>query len=328
MSKQPELVFMVGIPCSGKSTYAKEHFPNHVLISNDHVTQQHAEDMGITYLEAFNRLDYERDVLPVLMDTLKDAVRNKEDIVIDDTNTKVRSRARYLELFKDDFRSNMYHSIIKLDGRKYYKRAIVLHIDYNTYKARSEQRTEKTIPESAIVRMLLEYEKPTFSEGFDNICKFKVEDTKVEEKTEQDDLFDFITSEEETEPKKWNAVEEKEIKPFNKIRELEEEICRLEQESECLRRQGDMTGYLNLLMIKSALIKELDKSKGSEKVITHSESKLDDMIVKIESQLFNVRASLSNAWSIGDTDLYNKLGMKNATLLEVLQDLMRLRGDH
>lgn len=156
MTNKQEAVFMVGIPCSGKSTYIKEHFSEHVVVSFDDSINEIATREGITYYEAF-KMHSTFDITQQMSINYYYAIDKEKSIVFDDTFTKKSSREYWLRNIPDH----------------YSKKAIVMHIDHKTYLTRKELRPEKVIPDEAIVRMLLEYEKPTIAEGFDEIRKVK-----------------------------------------------------------------------------------------------------------------------------------------------------------
>lgn len=151
-----ELVIMVGIPCSGKSSYIKKYFPNYKIISFDDKVTKIAECGKLSYVEAYSSIE-QQTFIDLMWYEFLWAIENNENIVLDDTFTKRSSREFWL----------------KQAPKHYIKSAIVLHIDNETYQKRKSLRPEKVIPDGAIVRMLLEYEKPTIAEGFDEIKKVK-----------------------------------------------------------------------------------------------------------------------------------------------------------
>lgn len=151
-SPQKEIVYLVGLPCSGKSTYIREHYPNHALISNDALVEEYAAAHGVDYSTAWNALDY-RDVGAECRRRFDKAVREGRPVVIDNTNMTVSSRRLY-------------------EAAGYDKKAVIFEISEAERLRRTEKRaaeTGKRIPEDAIQRMKSIYVAPTASEGFVSI---------------------------------------------------------------------------------------------------------------------------------------------------------------
>lgn len=47
-----EIVYLTGLPASGKTTYRIAEYPNHAVISNDEVTEAYAARHHLNYGEA------------------------------------------------------------------------------------------------------------------------------------------------------------------------------------------------------------------------------------------------------------------------------------
>lgn len=153
-----EIVYLVGLPCSGKSTYINEHFKDHAIISNDIIVEEYAEKNGVDYSDAWKSLSFP-SVKAECQKRFYQAVQEGRSIIIDNTNMTAYSRQLY-------------------NAPGYEKNAVVFEIDDVERKRRAEKRykeTGKLIPEDAIKRMKASYQPPTAAEGFKNISIVKSE---------------------------------------------------------------------------------------------------------------------------------------------------------
>lgn len=160
-----EIVYLVGLPCSGKSTYIKENYKDYAIISNDAIIEEYAKNNGIKYNEAWKSVknDY---VLTECQKRFQAAVKMGRPILIDNTNMTVKSRSKY-------------------EAKGYQKNAIVFLIDDAERQRRAQKRaneTGKLVPESAIDKMKSIFKMPTFSEGFSNITVVETNGNQVKTK--------------------------------------------------------------------------------------------------------------------------------------------------
>jgi len=134
MNKPFDIVLMVGIPGSGKTTFCRERlFPSHLYISLDQLRTRSAE----AELFAF-------------------ALSRRKPCVVDNTNVNAAERKRYIQLAQavKDVRIVAYCFAPDLEG----------------CIARNSMRTGRArVPELAIKGKLTRFEPPDFSEGFDEI---------------------------------------------------------------------------------------------------------------------------------------------------------------
>lgn len=150
------LILMIGIPGSGKSTFAKQiffedaktkahHYP--VILSSDEIRK---EILGNEEDQTNNA-----HVFQVLRQRVVASLKQGEDVVVDATNITKRERATYIKLAKN------------LDNPPKILAAI-LDTEYIETLRRNNQR-ERVVPEDVIARMRKRYQKPTKEEGFDEI---------------------------------------------------------------------------------------------------------------------------------------------------------------
>jgi predicted kinase len=149
---KPELIMMVGFPCSGKTTFIKKSYPNHKINSYDDVMCEVYP--GETYSESFVKADYKK-VLEECYKRLDSDLEAGYDIVLDWTNLSPKSRRAKLRKVP----------------RYYVKRAVVLIAKKEELYRRNQIRAKegKYIPQKVYDNMFKSYKKPTEAEGFDSV---------------------------------------------------------------------------------------------------------------------------------------------------------------
>ncbi len=156
MSK-PELIMLVGLPGVGKSTWIKYHHLNYfdyTVISMDNIIEELGKPDGLTYSEAFDA--YSGVAARKMKEQLREAIKNKENIIWDQTNLTVKSRTKKLKAVTDD----------------YTKTAVIFEIpapELERRRALRESECGKIVPPFVLQRMHVSYARPTKSEGFDVI---------------------------------------------------------------------------------------------------------------------------------------------------------------
>jgi predicted kinase len=158
LSKTPKCYMMIGIPASGKSTYAKklQHSnPDVVYISTDHIIEEYAKLQNTTYNSVFN--NYYNIAQELMYKELDNAVNNEKDIIWDQTNLTIKSRRKKLNKLVN-----------------YRKIAVVCETpDDATLSARLSNRQGKHISQRIIAQMKGDFTYPEYSEGFELIIKVK-----------------------------------------------------------------------------------------------------------------------------------------------------------
>jgi predicted kinase len=153
----PKLYVLVGVPASGKSTWVaqwavqQEWIKDCAYISTDQYVEAHAAGLNKTYNEVFE------EVMPACVRKMTDAVvlarTNQQDIIWDQTSTKIASRKKKFNMLPD-----------------YYKIAVVFPVpEDEEHKRRLASRPGKIIPQRVLIQMINGYESPTLEEGFDEI---------------------------------------------------------------------------------------------------------------------------------------------------------------
>jgi predicted kinase len=153
MRKKPIAYILVGIPTSGKSTWAEkqEWIEDCAYISTDHHIEEYAKHIEKTYSDIFD--EYMPTAINLMAADVLDAVKDGMDIVWDQTSTTIKSRKRKFRM---------------LPG--YYMIAVVFSIpDDNSIAKRLLTRPGKNISWDVIEKMKSQFVMPTKEEGFDEI---------------------------------------------------------------------------------------------------------------------------------------------------------------
>jgi predicted kinase len=152
----PECVFLCGIPCCGKSTYAEKlktipYWSNAVILSTDNYIEKEAQRMGMTYNQIFDdAIDDATRELELQLNMAKDKGKN---LIWDQTNISRKTRRKKL---------------LKLPS--FYARGVIyFEISLEEALERNKNREGKFIPESILKRMYHQLEIPTKNEDFDYV---------------------------------------------------------------------------------------------------------------------------------------------------------------
>lgn len=148
----PTLYMLVGVPASGKSTWAKQNRGDALVASSDDYIEKQAEKMGTTYSDVFD--DYIKAANNHAIETARKAFSDKLDLIWDQTNLTKNGRRNKLKMVPKD-----------------YKKVAVFfptpHMD--VLKNRLGSRPGKNIPDYVISTMVKTIEKPSVDEGFNEI---------------------------------------------------------------------------------------------------------------------------------------------------------------
>ena len=145
-----KLTLMVGLPASGKSTYAKEMADdNTVVLSSDALRKELLGD---------ERCQDDNDIVfKTLYRRAKECLLEGKDVVIDATNINMKARRRALANFAN------------MDIRR---EAVVMATPYEVCLKRDKLR-ERTVGEEVIKKFLYRFEVPMAYEGFSCVAIVK-----------------------------------------------------------------------------------------------------------------------------------------------------------
>lgn len=156
---RPTLHMLIGVPCSGKSTWVDKvvQGPNVYVASTDNLIETHAQLHGKTYSEVFK--DAIKDAEKAMYTAVQQAVKDDMSIVWDQTNLNRKARAKKLIMIPDH----------------YIKIAVVFEIPKDLWQRLEDRNntTGKFIPEGVVQHMINSAEFPLHDEGFDHIINAK-----------------------------------------------------------------------------------------------------------------------------------------------------------
>lgn len=144
---------MVGLPGSGKSTWINEHGDGYTVISSDNIIEAMGKAEGLSYADAW--VKFAKEAGKQMNVEARQAIKNKEDILWDQTNLVKNSRRKKMVGMED-----------------YHKTAVVFDLPDEVLQERLETRkatTGKTVAAYVIRNMSQIFEMPTKEEGFNDI---------------------------------------------------------------------------------------------------------------------------------------------------------------
>lgn len=145
-------IIFIGLQGSGKSTYFMQQFNNsHLRLNMDMLKTRYREQ----------RL-------------FKACLEAKQPCVIDNTNPRQQDRASYIEAFK---------------AHRFRVIGYFFESDFSVCSQRNQQRTGRAqIPEAGLRATTKKLEKPTLSEGFDELYFVRIENDEFKIEVMNDEI--------------------------------------------------------------------------------------------------------------------------------------------
>lgn len=177
---KPTAVVTIGCPASGKSTFAKQLSSSHKQIERDLVRVQLAGSKKEFYTK-FDRKVGEAAVSSIIRNELLQCAKNKQDVIISDTNINKQLRHRlYQDLFDMGFEVRVAwfdYNIEELVSR-------------NNNRAKDDQ-----VPEEVLARMFTDFDKQRQLIAQEaRVLNFRIPEYKGQPKTIIFDIDDTIAS--------------------------------------------------------------------------------------------------------------------------------------
>lgn len=155
---KPTCYMLIGVPGSGKSTYAKQivqEMPEVVILSSDEYIEKYAKEQGKTYNEVYREAGDKAQAW--LNTSIRQLVNQKKSFIWDQTNVFASARSKKIRALKQN---------------KYQVVAISLELSVQELQKRIQSRTEaggKRISSKIIQEMIENYSRPSHEEGFEDV---------------------------------------------------------------------------------------------------------------------------------------------------------------
>lgn len=144
----PRLIMLVGVPASGKSTWAQEYINKHSdvrYISSDSIREFEFGDV--------TDMSHNRQIFLMMKQSMSASLKRGQDVILDATFIKKAERAGYIKEAKQ-LGAEVFAYFFKTDLESAIKR--------NTER-------ERFVPVKVIEKRLNELEEPDMNEGFDRV---------------------------------------------------------------------------------------------------------------------------------------------------------------
>lgn len=147
VKNKPTLYYLVGLPASGKSTYANKLKEEHdcQIFSSDSIREELYGDENI-------QKDNQK-VFNILHKRIRECLRSGHDACYDATNVKSKNRRAFMQY---------------INKVKCVKKCIIIATPYEKCLHNNLNR-KRVVPEYAIKNMYMSWETPYVNEGWDNI---------------------------------------------------------------------------------------------------------------------------------------------------------------
>lgn len=159
----PKLTVLVGLPGSGKSTSIPEDFDGFVY-STDNYIESCAKMNGWSYNFAFQK--FIEPATKTMNEQVEIAIRQKADIIWDQTNMSAKKRRGILSRFPKAYKKICICRVPPADKKEW--------AELEDRILQRSKNTGKMIPTSILENMADSYTEPTVEEGFDEVYLYDI----------------------------------------------------------------------------------------------------------------------------------------------------------
>lgn len=151
-----ELIMLIGVPTSGKSSYVNsllenDYWKSSTILSTDNYIENAAKVKGVSYDEMF--ADAIGPAHSYLNHQLTEAISKQNPIIWDQTNLTITTRKKKMNRIPTWWR----------------RVAVYFEISFDDALMRNQFRQGKMIPANILKKMFEDYQHPLYEEGFDKI---------------------------------------------------------------------------------------------------------------------------------------------------------------
>lgn len=151
-----ELVLLVGLPCSGKSTYLASNYADYFIVSRDKALYDYCNEWpDATYNEVYSFIHSNENELKkfeAFFEYIIKEASNKDKVIVDMTMLSLKSRRNMMSKFSN---FTKYCKVIMTDNETMFKR--------------NNERKGKFIPYNVYNNMMASFTMPVIEEGFKSI---------------------------------------------------------------------------------------------------------------------------------------------------------------
>jgi len=153
--KKQTMTLLVGLPCSGKSTWSKINATTETIISFDNYLVQEIDPNYNRAWDKYQALNESKktEIFLKINASFEKAIALNENIIVDFTSLTVMDRKKWLDMTPSS----------------YEKRAIIFNTSFDIILVRNNKRKNKTIPKIVLEDMKKRYQKPSLEERFDTL---------------------------------------------------------------------------------------------------------------------------------------------------------------